>query len=262
MAKWMLVRLARGKLADGTRALCGADRPRARDARDHPAQSRPGPRAGPAEGPFPGLRPRPRHPRLPRPPRHRPHRGPARLRLDRDAPPGTEPGRRHPDQRRVDVGFLRPDPADRGLRPRRPAHGLGGGLSQARRPDRRPDGRGRGQVRRGPRGLVQAVAPAREVRRSLHGRLVRRRGRRGSRRQAGHALLQDPRPRRGHGALAVRYLHRPLARPGAPGRRLCHLRPQPGRLDRPGQDGSRLAGDRFQLRFPGPRSAAGAQALR
>ena len=117
-----------------------------------------------------------------------------------------------------------------------------------------------GPVGGGPRGLVQAVAPAREVRRRLHGRLVRRRGRRGGRRQAGHALLQDPGPDRRPGALAVRHLHRPLARPRAPGRRLCHLRPQPGRFDRPGQDGSRLAGDRFQLRFPGPRSEAGAQA--
>ena len=108
--------------------------------------------------------------------------------------------------------------------------------------------------------IVEALAAPGEIRRRLHRRLVRRRRRRGNRRPAGHALHQDARARRRHGALAARHLHRPLARPGAPGRRLRDVRPESRRLHRTGQDGSGLAGDRFQLRLPGPRPPAGAEA--
>ncbi len=98
----------------------------------------------------------------------------------------------------------------------------------------------------------EALAGAGEIRRHLYRRLVRRRRHRGGRRAPGHALHQDAGARRRHGALAVRHLHRPLARPRAPGRRLCDLRPPARRVDRTGRDGGRLARDRLQLRLPGP----------
>ena len=47
-------------------------------------------------------------------------------------------------------------------------------------------------------------------------------------------FTKTPGPRRRHGALAARHLRRPLARPGAAGRRLRDLRPAAGRLRRPG----------------------------
>ena len=141
-------------------------------------------------------------------------------------------------------------------RSRRPGDGLDGGLSQAPDPVRGGDGQGARLVRGRPRRVVQALSRAGEIRGNLHRRLVRRRRYRRDRRAPGHALHPDAGARRRHGALAVRHLHRPLARPRAPGRRLRDVRPPARRLDRTGQDGGRLARDRLQLRFPGPGPAA------
>ena len=74
---------------------------------------------------------------------------------------------------------------------------------------------------------------------------------------SGHELRQDAGPGRRHGALEPGDVRREVARPGAPGRRLRHLLARPGRGHRRGPDEGRLAGHGLQLRLPRPAAEAG-----
>ena len=118
-----------------------------------------------------------------------------------------------------------------------------------------PGGRGRRRTeeRAGPRRRLDAVAPARPLRRHLHRPVVRRHPDRRSRRQTVDPLHEDAGAGGLAGALAARHVRRALDGSRVTSGRLRHLRVEAGRLDRAGPDGGRLAGNRLQLRLSGSR---------
>ena len=118
-------------------------------------------------------------------------------------------------------------------------------------------GRARRGRRRGRAGLgFLAVAAAGGVRRPLSRPVVRGSDDRGSRRKARAHDDANPRHGRRSRALAARQLRRALARGlhvgHAAGRRLRDVCLEGRRLDRTGDAGAGLSGDRLQLRLPGP----------
>ena len=110
-------------------------------------------------------------------------------------------------------------------------------------------------------GRQHAVAPARAVRRGARGCLVRQGDRDHGRRRARAADDAQPGPRGRPAALAVRHVSRHLPRKDD-ARRVRHLRPRSAGAHRAGEDGAVLVAGRLQLRLPGPRPPAGAQAGR
>jgi CubicO group peptidase (beta-lactamase class C family) len=155
----------------------------------------------------------------------------ARLCLTARHAAGSQDRRRDPHEHGIGRGFQRAGVDHPRLLSRRPAARLDRRVRSTRAARRGGDARGGvGDRRRAPCD-VEAIAPARALRRHLPRRLVRR-----HRPSAGHgtprdAVRQDALSAWRPGALAVRHLRGPLARSRAACRRVHHVRPRPRRLD-------------------------------
>ena len=167
MAKWMLVLLSKGQLADGTRLYSD------RTFRELTTLVTPMPNPGPApelaalKTELQRLRPGPAGQGIPRPEGRHPHRGLGGLRVPGLAHPRADLGITVLTNQEVGGGVCRADDVHHRLLPPGAEDRLARRLSQGQSQGRGQDRRDREEGGRRPGHELQAVAPSREIRQDL-----------------------------------------------------------------------------------------------